>query len=268
MSKKTSAKKPAKVLTIEFAGISTLIWNKNAGTADVHLVDLASAGFERHYAALSCEVNESTRNVIKGPSADVSLALGGREVDLGAWNLLGTTVELIGATGTLTVDDSKADVTKKPTKQARSVRWLANVGQLCESNALSPVCPTAAIIRLPAGHVTATGAAASRKLEFTSDGVPIEPDRFCLTRVQVEVPFETQLAIRISRERILRFLDSMKVTISNTCVCGLGQGEPANHFFAHYDVVEAKRRPNVKRAGKTLQFASLPEYCLPAYVQI
>jgi hypothetical protein len=267
MSKKTSAKKQ-KVLTIEFAGISTLIWNKSEGGADVHLVDLASAGFERHYAALSCEITESTRNAIKGPSADASISLSGRETDVGIWNLMGTTVELLGATGKLTVDDSKADVTKKPTKQAKSVRWLANVGQLCESNVLSAACPTAAIIRLPAGHVTATGVAASRKLEFTVDGVPIGPDRFCLTRVQVEVPFENQLAVRLSRERILRFHDSMKVTISNACVCGLGQGEPANHFFGHYDVVEAKRRPHVKRAGKTPQFASLPELCWPAYVEI
>lgn len=268
MSKKKSVKKSQNALTIEFSGIATLVWNRKGGTAEVQLVDLASAGFERHYAALSIEITPSTPHAIKGPSADAAVSLAGRDTDVGVWNLAGTTVELIGASGKLTVDDSKAEVTKKPTKQAQSVRWLANVGALCESDALNPVCPIASVIKIPAGHITATGAAAARKVEFSDDGTPVGPDRFCLPRFQVVVPFETELAMRLSRERVLRFQDSLTVTISNTCVCGLGVGPVANHFFGHYDVVQAKRRPTVRRAGPQAMTPMFPELCWSGYVEI
>jgi hypothetical protein len=255
-------------LAIEFSGICTLVWNKKASTAEVHLVDLGSAGFERHFAALSFEVTASTPHGIKGPNADAAISVLGEDTDIGVWNLMGTTVELVGASGKVTIDDSKVDVTKKPTKQADSVRWLANISALCDSNVLDPVCPTAAIIRLPAGRITATGAAASRKVEFSDDGVPIGPDRFCLPRFQVAVPFASELAIRISRERVLRISDSMRIMISNTCVCGLGLGAPANHFYGHYDVVQAQRRPTVRPAGPQPKTPMFPELCWPGFVEI
>jgi hypothetical protein len=182
--------------------------------------------------------------------------------------LLGTTVELVGASGKLTMDDGKVDVTKKPTNQARSVRWLANVGTLCDSEALNPVCPTAAIIQLPAGHITSTGAAVSRKVAFSDDGVPVGPDRYCLPRFRVDVPFASELAIRLSRERVLRFADSMTIMISNTCVCGLGVGVPANHFYGHYDVVQARRRPTVRLAGPQPKTPMFPELCWPGFVEM
>jgi hypothetical protein len=264
-----AAKKPKQnKLTIEFSGICTLIWNKRAATAEVHLVDLASAGFERHYAALSFEIKESTPHGIKGPSADASISVLREDTDIGLWNLMGTTVDLVGASGKVTIDDGKADVTKKPTQQSQSVRWLANIGALCDSDALNPACPTAAIIRLPAGHITATGAAATRKVEFSDDGVPVGPDRYCLPRFQVEVPFASELAVRLSRERVLRFSDSMTVMISNTCVCGLGVGPAANHFYGHYDVVQARRRPSVRPAGRQPMTPRFPELCWPAFVEI
>jgi hypothetical protein len=267
-SSKSVKKSKPKVLTIEFAGIATFVWDKKRGSAEVHLVDLASAGFERHYAALSFEVTESTPHGIKGPSADAAVSLLGQNVDVGVWNLLGTTVELFGATGKLTVDDVKVDVTKKPPKSAQSIRWMADVGSLCESNAINPLCPTAAVIRLPAGHVTSTGAGAARKVEFTSDGTPIGPDRYCLPRFTVAVPFETEIAMRLSRERILRFNESMAVTISNTCVCGLGVGPVANHFYGHYDVVNAKRRPKVQPAGPQPMTPLFPELCWTGFVEM
>jgi hypothetical protein len=267
-SSKSARKPKQKILTIEFAGIATLVWDKKRGSAEVHLVDLGSAGFERHYAALSFEVSESTPHGIKGPSADAAVSLLGRDIDIGVWNLMGTTVELFGATGKLTVDDTKVEVTKKPPKSAESIRWIADVGSLCESHAVNPLCPTASVIKLPAGRITATGAAAARKVEFANDGVPVGPDRFCLPRFKAAVPFETELAIRLSRERVLRIQDSISVTVSNTCVCGLGVGPVANHFYGHYDVVDAKRRPTVKRAGPQPMTPLFPEICWAGFVEM
>ena len=104
-------------LTIEFSGISTLVWNKKAGTAEVRLVDLTSAGFERHYAALGLMVQESSARGVRGPGADAAVSLPGEQTDIGLWNLDGTTIEIAGATGKLTVDDSKVDPTKKPSSK-------------------------------------------------------------------------------------------------------------------------------------------------------
>jgi hypothetical protein len=81
------------------------------------------------------------------------------------------------------------------------------------------------------------------------------------------MPFDETIALRLDRTRVLRFTSSMRVIVSNTCVCGLGAAEPANHFYGHYDVVEAKRRPTVGPAGKQVKFPWWPELCNPGFVQ-
>lgn len=262
------AKSPtSKTLTIEFAGICTFVWNKTAGTADVQLVDLSSAGFQRHYAALGLAITESTPRGIKGPDADAAVSLPHENSDMGLWNLLGTNVEIVGASGKLTVDDSKIDASKKPPKEPGSIRWVADIGFVCESDRLDPVCPTAATITLPAGHITSAGGAFARKLEFVDEGTPIGPDRYCVPRFKAVIPFERELALRLDRQRVLRFTDSMEIVVSNTCVCGLGMGAPVNHFYGHYEVVEAKRKPTVKAAGKQPKTIWFPEWCIPGVVR-
>ncbi len=267
MSPATKTRKTSKALTIEFSGISTLVWNPKKGTAEVRLVDLASAGFQQHYAALGLAVGEDTPDALKGPDAEAAVSLPSVNVDMGVWNLMGTEVDIIGASGKLMVDDAKVDVTKKPAKTAESVRWLADIGFLSESSSLDPLCPIAAIIRIPAGRITVTAIAGSRKVDFLEEGTPIGPTRFCSPRFKAVIPFDKVLAIRLDRRRVLRFADSMSVIVSNTCVCGLGVRGKPNHFYAHYDVTKAKRRPTVKRAGKQLKFPSWPEFCWPAMVE-
>ena len=257
-------------LTIEFSGICTLIWNPKTGSAEVKLVDLGSAGFQRHYAALGLTVAASdadTMQGVKGPDADAAVSLLGQDIDVGLWNLRGSDVEFVGATGKLTVDDSKVDVTRKPPKKGGSVQWLANVSVLCESQQLDPVCPTATILRIPAGHISSIGGDMARKIEFVADGTPVGPARYCLPRFQAVIPFEQELAVKLSRERVFRFTRSATIMISNTCVCGLGQGRPANHFYGHYEVVQAKRRPVVEPAGPKPMFPSWPELCFPGIVE-
>jgi hypothetical protein len=269
MSPAKNPKKPkAESLMIEFSGISTLVWNRKAGTAEVHLVDLGSAGFQRHHAALSLEVTESTPHGVKGPNADAAISVAAEDKDIGLWSLSGTTVDIVGATGKLTVDDSKVDVTKKPSKKAESIRWLADVGFLCDSRRLDPVCPTASIIRIPAGHISAAATAVARKLEFLDAGTPLGPERYCTPRFKIVIPFEQELALRLNRERVLRFTASMKIMVSNTCVCGLGVGPTANHFYGHYEVVQAKRRPTAKRAGPAPLTPSFPEICYGGFVEL
>jgi hypothetical protein len=263
-----TTKTKSRTLTVEFSGICTLVWNKKAGTADVHMVDLASAGFERHYAALGLAVGESTARGVRGPDADAAISVPGEQVDIGLWNLFGTTTEVIGATGKLTIDDSKVDPTKKPSSKPGSIRWLPDIGFLCESTNVDPVCPTAAIFRISAGHLTSAGGAFARKVQFVSDGEPVGPDRYCVPRFQVTIPFDRTLALRLDRTRVLRFTESQRVIVSNTCVCGLGMATPANHFYGHYDVVDAKRRPTVAPAPKQAKFPWWPEMCNPGFVQL
>lgn len=264
---KTTKIQKSKTLTIEFSGISTLIWNPKAGTAEVRLVDLASAGFQQHYAALGLVVDEHTADAVKGPDADAAVSMPNANMDMGLWNLLGTEVEVFGAAGKLSVDHSKVDTAKKPSKTADSIRWLPDISFLTDSRSLDPICPIATVIRIPAGRVTASASAGSRRMEFLEHGTPVAPPRYYLGRFKVAIPFETELAIRLDRRRVLRFADSRSVMISNTCVCGLGMSVRPNHFFAHYDVTQAKRRPKVEPAGPQPKLPAWPEFCFAAFVE-
>ncbi len=257
-----------KTLTVEFSGICTLVWNAKERSAAVHLVDLGSAGFQRHYTALGLVISEEMAHGVKGPDADAAVSLPGTDRDIGLWNLLSTDVEIIGGTGPLTADDTKVDVLKKPGKNATSLNWLANIGSLAESNKQDPLCPTAAVVKLPAGHITASSAADARKVQFIQDGVPIGPARFCVPRFKAVIPFDEEIGMRLDRRRVLRFTSSISVIVSNTCVCGLGLSSPENHFYGHYEVVRAKRRPRVEPAGPKLMVPMFPEFCFGGFVSI
>jgi hypothetical protein len=258
----------AKQLTIDFSGICTLLLDRKAGIATVQMVDLASAGFQRHFAALGLVVSDDMGGGIKGPDSDAAVSLPGDDRDVGLWDLLGTEMEMLGATGKLTVDDSKIDATKKPRAKAESIQWLPNIGFLTESSKLDPVCPTAATIEITSGHITALAVGQPRKVEFVDDGIPITSSRYYLPRFRARVPFEGELALRLDRQRVLRFSNSTSVMISNTCVCGLGVSSPANHFYAHYDVVRAKRRPKVQPAGPQPMTPLQPEWCFAGFVEV
>jgi hypothetical protein len=273
-----SPKKTQKTLTIDFAGICTFVWNKKAGTAEMRLVDLASAGFQRHYAALGIAVNERTPKALKGPEADAAMSMPDTNTDLGLWNLSGCDVQIVGATGKMTVDDSKADVTKKPGKTVESIRWLADIGYLTGSTDPNGLCPTAATVTLGAGRITANATVGHRRVSFLENSQPVGPTRFCVPRLRATIPFDDELALVLDRRRLLRFTDSMQAIISNTCVCAVGMPGMPDHFYAHYDVVDAKRRPAVTPAqaaprGGALavaspQLASWPEFCYMGFVEI
>jgi hypothetical protein len=255
-------------LTIDFSGVCTLLLNQKTSAATVQMVDLASAGFQRHFAALGLVVSEDLGKGVKGPDADAAVSLPGVEDrDIGLWDLLGTEIEVLGGSGKLTVDDSKIDPTKKPGAKAESIQWLPNIGFLTESSKLDALCPIAASIEFTAGHITAASAGESRKVEFLDEGTPIGPARYYLSRFRVRVPFDEEVALRLDRQRVLRFTRSMAVMISNTCVCGLGVAPVANDFYAHYDVVRAKRRPKMQLAGPKPMIPSAPEWCWPGFVQ-
>jgi hypothetical protein len=274
MSPSKSSKKPQKALTIDFAGICTFVWNKKANTAEMRLVDLASAGFQRHYPALGIAVNEQTPKALKAPEADAAMSLPAANSDLGVWNLSGCDVQIVGGTGKLTIDDSKVDVARKPGKTAESVRWLADIGYLTGSTNPNGLCPTSATVKLTAGHLTANARVGHRRVSFSENGIPIGPSRYCVPRLRATIPFDDELAIVLDRRRILRFKASMSVVVSNTCVCAVGlQGTP-DHFYAHYDVVNAKRRPEVTPAqagpggAATPSLASWPEFCYMGFVEV
>lgn len=267
MSPTKTARQPKRTLTIDFAGICTFVWDRKAGYADVRLVDLASAGFERHYAALGVAVGERTPKAIKGPEADAAISLPDSNTDVGLWSLKGCDVQIVGALGKLTVDDSKVDVTSKPPKTATSIKWLPDIGFLTESTSPNPICPTAATVHLPAGQVTANAEVDARQVEFSVNGTSVGPTRFCVPRLRVTLPFAGEIALVLDRHRVLRVSESMSVVISNTCVCAVGRAGLPNHFYAHYDVVRAKRRPTVQSGGMTPLTASFPEFCYMGFVE-
>jgi hypothetical protein len=266
-----SPAKPAKksnTLTIHFSGICTFVWDRKRGTAEVRMVDLASAGFQQHYAALGIAVTEDMPRGILGPDADAAVSLPNVNIDMGLWNLIGSDVTIVGATGKLTVDDAKVDGSKKPAKTAESIRWLPNLRELTESDRTNALCPISATVQIPAGRITANARVGASKVEFLDGGTPIGPNRYYVPRLTATIPFDREIALVLDRRRIIRFIASMEVVISNTCVCAFGMPGMPNHFYAHYDVVDARRRPIVQRAGPQMRMPSWPEWCYMAFVEI
>jgi hypothetical protein len=266
MSPAKSATK-SKTLTVHFSGICTFVWDRKRGTAEVRMVDLGSAGFQQHYAALGIAISENTPKAITGPDADAAVSLAHVNTDLALWNLLGSDVTIVGGTGRLTVDDSKVDVTKRPAKTAESIRWLANLRDLTESDTTNPICPIAATVQIPVGRITASARTGARKVEFVNDGTAIGPNRFCVPRLTAKVPFDQEIALVLDRRRIIRLTDSIEVVISNACVCALSMPGMPNHFYAHYDVVNARRRPKVEPGGPKWKGPFWPEFCYMAYLE-
>lgn len=268
MSRSKTSPQPTKSLQVEFSGICTLVWNKKNNSAEVRLVDLASAGFPQHYAALGITAEEGVPLGVRGPNVDAAVSLPGVNTDVGIWNLTGSDIEIIGGLGKFSVDDSKVDSAKKPGKDAESIRWMPNLGELAESTRPNPMCPTAATVALSVGRVTAAAAGTSRKVEFVANGTPVGPPRYYLTRFKVSIPFGDEIALRLDRQRVLRINESRTVMISNTCMCGLNIGTVPDDFSAHYDLVEAKRRPLPQLAGPAPMWPSMPEFCWDAYIEI
>lgn len=266
-----SPAKPAKksnTLAIHFSGICTMVWDRKRGSAEVRMVDLASAGFQAHYAALGIAVSEDTPKAISAPDADAAISLPTMNTDMGLWNLIGTDVKIVGGKGKLTVDDSKVDPTKKPAKTAESINWLPNLGELTESDTTNSLCPISATVELTAGHITGNARIGAQKVEFANGGTPIQPNRFYVPRLTATIPFDQEIALVLDRRRIIRFTASMEIMISNTCVCALGQPGMPNHFYAHYDVVNARRRPTVQPASSGIKTPLWPEFCYMAFVKI
>ena len=108
MSPAKPARKTTNTLTIHFSGICTFVWDRKRGSAEVRMVDLASAGFQQHYAALGIAITEDTPRAITAPDADAAVSLAAMNTDMGLWNLIGTDVKIVGGKGKLTVDDSKS----------------------------------------------------------------------------------------------------------------------------------------------------------------
>jgi hypothetical protein len=196
------------------------------------------------------------------------VSLAPMNTDMGLWNLIGTDVKVVGGKGKLTVDDSKVDATRKPAKSAESIRWLPNLGELTESDTTSSLCPISATVQIPAGHVTGNARIGAQRVAFLNNGAPIQPNRFYVPRLTASVPFDTEIALVLDRRRIIRFTASMEIVISNTCVCALGMPGMPNHFYAHYDVVNARRRPTVQPAGTGVRMPSWPEWCYMAFVEV
>lgn len=268
-------------LTIEFAGVSTFLWRKAnekdkdaKDQGEVVLVDLAAAGFHPHHATLATEGGSG----ISCPDPDTSLALPGWPSELGVWNLKGVEIELIADAAPLAVDDGEIKLQDAPPEGTGSIRWLPEIGGLCQSRTLAPRVPTAARMRLNTGRVSAT-AARHPPLRVMFDEVvdgndqPIDGERYVLPRFIVEIDC-AKAVLRLDAKREFRFEADHHVIISNTCVCEHARFGAANHFYGHYTLLEAKRKPRIRqtsgefRRPKLFSVPEDPPQCFCAYAMI
>lgn len=259
-------------LTIEFAGITTLVWDKAKGEAEVLLVDLAAAGFDRHHAMLAMADSPA----VVAPQPDASIAVPGQPLELGLWNLAGTEITIEAKDGgPLEVVADAVNADDPPGPGAESIRWLANISELCQSNTLNAKCPIAARLRIKSGRITATAANYPQvRAQFSLDDRPLGPMHYVLSRFMLEVLGE-DVTLRLDSRRTIEVHTDHHAMVSNTCVFERNFGLNAGHFYAHYLIVKAQRRPTVRRMPmlQRVAFAAFsvpddPEHCMPAFVEL
>lgn len=258
-------------VTIEFAGISTLVWHREKQEAEVVLVDLEAHGFHRHHATLAMTGGTG----IVTPDPDISLAVPGRPIELAVWNLKGTEIEIGCDPEPLNVQDEPINATEPPPANAESIRWLPEIGELCGSRELARDVKVAARIRIKSGRITSTLARHELvRAQFSDEGRALAPVRYFLPRFLVELPGK-RVTLRLDRKRTLEFQTDHTLVISNTCVCEPTFKGGAGHFYGHYRVVQRKREPIIRSfrgAGpsglKTFAWPAAPEECFCAYLMI
>lgn len=260
-------------LTIEFAGIATLVRQRARREASVVLVDLGAAGFHAHHAALGISGGPG----LSCPDPDLSIAVPGQPMELGVWGLQGTDIEIVADSGPLHIVDDPVDSTEPPPPNAESVRWLPEIGELCQSRTLATRVPISSRLRLRTGRVTSTAAAHPLvRVVFEDDGEPIGPARYLLARFLVEIPC-AKAVLKLDAQRELTFDSDRHVLISNTCVCEPKSGGRGGHFYAHYLLLDQrKREPRIRRtegprgpaSTATFSFPEDPEHCFTGFVDI
>lgn len=259
-------------LTIEFAGISTLVWNKQRNEAEVLLVDLAAAGYQRHHAMLAMADNPC----VVAPKPDASVAVPGQPLELGLWNLKGAEIEIDAKqAGPLEVVADEVNAAEPPAPGAESIRWLPNIGELTDSQTLNPRCPIAARIRITSGRITATAANFPQtRVQFFDGDRPLGAVRYTLSRFMLEVP-DADVRLRLDGKRTIDVHTDHTAMISNTCAYESAFEGMSGHFYAHYLTVAARRRPTLlsTRSRQRAAFAAFswpsdPEMCVPAFVEL
>lgn len=256
-------------LTIEFAGVSTFVWNKDRNSAEAVLVDLGASGFHKHHATLATEGAPG----LSCPDPDISVAVPGSPLELGIWTLNGELAVSADA-APLDVDDGAIEHGNPPSHQNGSIRWLPEIGAICQSRTLASKVPVAARLPLTIGRVSSTAAAhPPMRVAFDVADEGLGEERYVLPRFMVEIDAPA-VTLRLDAKRELRFANDHHVIISNTCVCEPAGAAGAGHFYGHYLLVDAKRKPAVRRTSgpflrpKTFAIPSAPEHCFSAYLEI
>jgi hypothetical protein len=256
-------------LTIEFAGVTTLVWDKARNEATAFLLDLGAEGFHQHYATLATEGGSH----VTCPDPDTAVTMPGAPIELGVWNLKGTDIEIDADATPLDIDDEKIDETQKPPERSGSIRWLPELGELCQSRILARHLRYAARVRLPVGRVSTTAAGQPLlRVVFEDNDQPICQERYLLPRFMVEIDC-AKATVRLGKDRELKFASDHHVIISNTCVCEQTTADPGSgHFYAHYLLVDTKRKPRIRRVNgpfrhvKGFSVPEDPEHCCPSYI--
>jgi hypothetical protein len=231
-------------LTIEFAGITTLVWHTATNEAEVLLIDLEAAGFHRHQASLGVPAQSD----IEAPDPDTSIAVPGSPMELGVWNLKGCTdIQVDGAdVASLEVVADDINAAEPPAADEDSIKWLPEIGELCGSRTLSTRIPVAARMRIRSGRITATAARHPQiRAEFSDENRSLGPARYYLPRFMLELP-GADISLRLDGKRTVTFRRDHEVMISNTCVCEPVFRVRGGHFYAHYLVTEPQRRPRMR----------------------
>lgn len=243
---KKSAKPKAKMLSIEFAGICSLIRKKNSAAAEIWLPDVMKAAppaqRTRHFASMIVKSEEEQKHV-----ADSAVTFPGHDPEYTVWNLADTTVrfESDGPKG-LTTPSNPAG------KRAGSVTKLADIWSISGPTGFQAQPPNTCTVTVADGELASVmPPTTAQKYVFYKGNSPtpgeLKAAQVYAWRIRVRIPFKKEVRVVLANpagERVLTFAESTDAVIANLCQ---EVGSKRNHFYAYYGLVEGATPRNIKK---------------------
>jgi hypothetical protein len=263
---KAKAKQAAKAkwLTLEFAGICSLVMKKGATAAEVWLPDVMTAAppdqATKHFASLILLSEEEQKGVV----ADSAVTIPNHGPEYTVWNLAETTVSF--------VTDMKTGIAA-PSKIAGpnggGIQDLADIWAVSKPASFESKPPNACTVTIDNGQLGSVlpPLAAGIKYVFHSGDKPNKTDlksaRAYAWRIRVRIPFKAELSVVITpksgKAKVLKFERPTQAVIANLCQ---EVGSQRNHFYAYYGLVKDETPKNITKLSlkKAKKGSSKGEY--------
>lgn len=301
------SQKPLNTLTIEYAGIIALVWDKDSKGKERGRAILVDVGKTQaidsqtgqavyrtsHFPSLTLPSTKEVTGSVPDLVTTLPTVDSGRDGERMTWRLKGTTVSIQSDRKDLAVFTPEYDATVPldfPTAntigEKRNLYYMADLAKMTGAKALRTDAPISATVVDLRGAITARATEVTRAFSFTfqDNGQAVAPaDRFVATRFRQVLTFENYIEIQLKKKKkngvtsmrtilVKRNPDpqitNLDMVISNLCPCDSEEDE--KHFNSYYDLLENPGcSPEITSADQTGTNPAVdPEHCIDCLIRL